>query len=62
MWNNRPVEDGERTIAGIQAAEGKRLMYKDQLRRSILKNVRKKTAGTTRTILKEALPGPKRTS
>jgi hypothetical protein len=29
MWNNRKLNDGERTIAGIQAAEGKRLMYKD---------------------------------
>jgi len=27
MWNNRKLNDGERTA--IQAAEGKRLMYKD---------------------------------
>ncbi len=29
MWNNRQMNDGERTIAAIKAAEGKRLMYKD---------------------------------
>lgn len=28
MWNNRNLNDGERTVAGIKAAEGKRLMYK----------------------------------
>jgi predicted nucleotide-binding protein len=28
MWNNRQLNDGERTIAGIKAAEGKRLMYR----------------------------------
>lgn len=28
MWNNRKLNDGERTILGIKAAEGKRLMYK----------------------------------
>lgn len=27
IWNNRLLNDGERTIAAIQAAEGKRLMY-----------------------------------
>ena len=30
-WNNRQMNDGERTIAGIQAAEGKRLMYRDPM-------------------------------
>jgi transposase-like protein len=29
MWNNRQMNDGERTVAGIKCAEGKRLMYKD---------------------------------
>ena len=28
MWNNRKMNDGERTILGIKAAEGKRLMYR----------------------------------
>lgn len=28
LWNNRQMNDGERTIAAIRAAEGKRLMYK----------------------------------
>ena len=28
IWNNREMNDGERTVAAIQAAEGKRLMYK----------------------------------
>ena len=28
LWNNRQMNDGERTIA-VKAAEGKRLMYKD---------------------------------
>ena len=28
IWNNRELNDGERTVAAIQAAEGKRLMYK----------------------------------
>jgi transposase-like protein len=27
-WNNRCMNDGERTVAAIQSAEGKRLMYK----------------------------------
>jgi len=29
LWNNHQMNDGERTIAVIKAAEGKRLMYKD---------------------------------
>jgi hypothetical protein len=29
MWNNRQMNDGERTITAIKAAEGKRLVYKD---------------------------------
>jgi transposase-like protein len=28
LWNNRRLNDGERTVLGIQASEGKRLMYK----------------------------------
>ena len=31
MWNHRQLNDGERTITAIQAAEGKRLMYKEPL-------------------------------
>ena len=29
VWNNRNLNDGERTVAAIQAAEGKRLIYKE---------------------------------
>jgi transposase-like protein len=28
IWNNRDMNDGERTVAAIQSAEGKRLMYR----------------------------------
>ncbi|HXZ41209.1 MAG TPA: IS1595 family transposase [Terriglobales bacterium] len=31
MWNHREMNDGERTIAAIQAAEGKRLMYREPI-------------------------------
>jgi transposase-like protein len=31
LWNNRGLNDGERTVAAIQAAEGKRLMYKEPI-------------------------------
>ena len=34
LWNNRQMNDGERTILGIKAAEGKRLMYKQPIARS----------------------------
>jgi transposase-like protein len=34
LWNNRHLNDGERTILGIQAAEGKRLMYKEPVARA----------------------------
>ena len=27
-WNHRALNDGERTLAAIKAAEGKRLMYR----------------------------------
>jgi transposase-like protein len=29
LWNNREMNDGERTIAAIKGAEGKRLMYRE---------------------------------
>jgi len=29
VWNTRKMNDGERTVAAIKSAEGKRLMYKD---------------------------------
>lgn len=28
LWNTRKMNDGERTVAAIRAAEGKRLMYR----------------------------------
>jgi len=31
LWNNRRLNDGERTTLAIQAAEGKRLMYRQPL-------------------------------
>jgi transposase-like protein len=31
LWNTRKLNDGERTIMGIKAAEGKRLMYRQPL-------------------------------
>ena len=31
MWNNRQMNDGERTAAVIKSAEGKPLMYKEPL-------------------------------
>lgn len=31
LWNNRQLNDGERTIAAIRGAEGKRLMYTDPM-------------------------------
>lgn len=31
LWNNRKLNDGERTVAGVRGAEGKRLMYKEPL-------------------------------
>jgi transposase-like protein len=31
LWNGRRLNDGERTVAAIQAAEGKRLMYKSAI-------------------------------
>ena len=34
LWNNRQLNDGERTVLGIQSAEGKRLMYKEPVARA----------------------------
>lgn len=34
LWNNRQLNDGERTIRAIQSAEGKRLMYKPPIARA----------------------------
>lgn len=31
MWNTRKLNDGERTVLGIKAAEGKRLMYRESV-------------------------------
>lgn len=31
LWNNREMNDGERTIAAIKGAEGKRLMYREPI-------------------------------
>ncbi len=31
LWNNRQLNDGERTIAAIKGAEGRRLMYQDPM-------------------------------
>ena len=31
MWNNRKVSDGERMVAALEAAEGKRLFYKQSI-------------------------------
>jgi transposase-like protein len=31
VWNNRKMNDGERTILAVKSAEGKRLMYKEPL-------------------------------
>jgi hypothetical protein len=33
-WNYRKVTDSERTEAAVKAAEGKRLMYKEPVRKA----------------------------
>src|SRR5947209_3692279 len=33
LWNNRKLNDGERTILAVQSSEGKRLMYKPPITR-----------------------------
>ena len=46
MWNNRKLNDGERTVAAIQAAEGKRLMYEDPMaEREYIKTCEQKENG-----------------
>jgi transposase-like protein len=40
MWNNRLMNDGERTVTAIRGAEGKRLMYKDPLAEQAYVNVK----------------------
>jgi hypothetical protein len=46
LWNNRPLNDGERTILAVKAAEGKRLMYKDPLaEREYIKTREQKKGG-----------------
>jgi transposase-like protein len=35
MWNNRQLDDGERTVLAMKSAEGKRLMYKDPKEHSV---------------------------
>lgn len=46
LWNNRQLNDGERTILAVKAAEGKRLMYKDPLaEREYIKTREKKEGG-----------------
>jgi transposase-like protein len=34
LWNNRQLNDGERTVLAMKAAEGKRLMYKQPIGRN----------------------------
>lgn len=46
LWNDRPLNDGERTILAVKAAEGKRLMYKDPLaEREYIKTREQKKGG-----------------
>jgi len=46
LWNNRQLNDGERTILAVKAAEGKRLMYKDPVaEREYIKNREQKEGG-----------------
>ena len=46
LWNNRQLNDGERTILAVKAAEGKRFMYKDPLvEREYIKTREKKEGG-----------------
>jgi hypothetical protein len=61
MWNNRQMNDGERTIAAIQAAEGKRLMYKDPVaeREYLGLLSRKKGVSNSNHSKKKATPSPK---
>jgi hypothetical protein len=46
LWNNRQLNDGERTILAVKAAEGKRLMYKDPVaEREYIKTREEKKGG-----------------
>src|SRR5580704_5451073 len=46
LWNNRQMNDGERTIAAIKSAEGKRLRYQDpQAEREYTRTIEKKEGG-----------------
>jgi hypothetical protein len=46
LWNNRQLNDGERTILAVKAAEGKRLMYKDPVaEREYIKTREQKKSG-----------------
>lgn len=46
LWNNRQMNDGERTLAVIRSAEGKRLMYKDpNAEREYTRTIEKKESG-----------------
>ncbi len=36
MWNTRQMNDGERTVLAMKAAEGKRMMYQQPPRRAPL--------------------------
>jgi len=46
VWNHRQLNDGERTILAVKAAEGKRLMYKDPLaEREYIKTREQKKGG-----------------
>ena len=46
LWNNRQLNDGERTILAVKAAEGKRLMYKDPVaEREYIKTRKQKEGG-----------------
>jgi len=46
LWNNRQLNDGERTILAVKAAEGKRLMYRDPVaEREYIKTREQKEGG-----------------
>jgi len=45
LWNNRKMNDGERTITAIQGAEGKRLMYRDPLAERAYTKMREQKEG-----------------
>jgi hypothetical protein len=62
LWNNRQLNDGERTILAVKAAEGKRLMYKDPVaEREYIKTREQKERAVNNSnhSKKKATPGPK---